>query len=60
MILAIPIYVYVNVNSLQEAQTHKKELEKLLNEPLIKTIMQQKRIPEQGFVVGDPMTTQQR
>ena len=60
MVYAIPLFLYVEANSPQEAMQHKHTVERLLNQPFLKTAIQSQGIPERGFVVGDPQVPQQR
>lgn len=57
MIYAIPMYLYVEANSDQEAAALQKKAEDLLTNPLVKTVLRQSQIPEKGFRVMPPQRT---
>ena len=58
MVYAIPIYMYVEADSLAAAQQLKGKTEKLLANPLVKTALRQANIPDRGFNVLDPVIPQ--
>lgn len=55
MVYAIPAYIYVEASSPQEAAAMKAKVEKLLENPLLKTVMGQSHIPYKGAHVMDPI-----
>ena len=55
MVYAIPAYIYVEASSPQEAAAMKAKVEKLLENPLLKTVMGQSQIPYKGAHVMDPI-----
>jgi hypothetical protein len=54
MVFAIPLYLYVDARTPEEAQQIKAKVERLLAQPLLKQYMRTQQIPEQGWRVLDP------
>lgn len=52
---AIPMYLYVTANTLDEAKSQRGKLEKLLANPFVKIQLQNSGIVDQGFRVLDPL-----
>jgi hypothetical protein len=54
MTFGIPLYLYVEARTPQEAAALKVKLEEMLQNPLIKMALKRAAIPEKGFRVLDP------
>lgn len=50
---AIPLFLYVKANTPEEARIAKDAIEKLLAQPIVKSLIGQ-QIPNEGFRVMDP------
>jgi hypothetical protein len=55
MVFAVPMYLYVEANSPQEAQAIKEKIAKLLNQQTVSMILTSNRIPNKGFRIEDPV-----
>jgi len=56
-VYAIPLYLYIEVNSMQEAQGQVLKVKTLLANPMIKMALAQANIRDRGFIVMDPQKT---
>jgi hypothetical protein len=54
---AVPIYVVVSVADQAQAIAIKKKLEQMLQNPLVRTLLQSNGIAPERIVVGDPLPT---
>jgi hypothetical protein len=55
MTFAIPMYLYVECNSQEEANALKEKTKQLLEQPLVKQVLASNQIPNRGFTIQDPV-----